>query len=293
MARFTQYRVFVTVFELGSISAAAQQLNLSPSAVSKQISALETHLNIRLFERSNRNVKATASGRAFYGRCKTIIRDVFEAERSLMEIKEAMSGSIRITLSKSLLRSNLFDQLSVFADLYPDIRFNIQASEQFEDLHETEIDFALRIGQLEDHSRLVAIPLRKVRPVFCATPEYLNKFGRPQSYAELSMHRFACMPLIELSQAVRSFLKKQKLLFDPQNHQVNEIETAYQMVVRNMCVGMMLDCSVEKEINQDILVDLFPDQPVPSKTLYLLYMKNEYLPVRNQVFKSFLKEAYQ
>ncbi|OZG74444.1 hypothetical protein BTA51_05395 [Hahella sp. CCB-MM4] len=294
MAKFNQYKVFTTVIEEGSASTAAQLLNISPSAVSKQIAALENHLNVQLFERSNRNIKPTEYGLAFYRHCKQILMEVSRAEDSLRETLDALSGTISLTLSKSLIRSGIFEYLGEFTANYPEIRFDISLSEKFEDLQENAIDFAFRIGQLEDHSRLIAIPLRKVRPIFCATPDYLTKHGHPQSYTDLHHHNLALLPANYLSYQVRQFLKQQQVnLYSIQHHRVDDIEAGYQMINADMCIGLMLDCTVERQLSEGSLIEIFPSIRLPEKTLYLMLKKSEFQLQRCVLFKEFIKGCFR
>lgn len=293
MARFSQYNVFIAAFELGSISAAAQQLNISPSAVSKQISALETHLNVQLFERSNRNIKATESGQRFYLRCKAIVHDVMDAEQSIRTHQGAVSGTLRVTLPDSLMRSGIIQHLTAFTDQYPDVRFDLHASERVLDLHETDMDFAFRLGKLEDHSRLIATPLRQVRPVFCATPAYFSKQGTPAGYHALSDHSLCLLPLSQLSDEVRRFLKDRRITFDQAaQHHANTIETIHHLVLGHAGIGMLLDYSIAADIDRGNLVPLFSDHPLPSKTLHMIFKKNEHRPMLIHAFKEFIKARF-
>ena len=292
MSKFSQYQTFVVAFEEGSVSATAKQLNISPSAVSKQLSTLESDLNVKLFERSNRNIKPTEHARAFYLNCKSILDNVAEAEQSLLTGKNSVSGKIRITLSKALIKSGIIEKFAEFTEQYPDVCFDIHLSEKIQDLHESEFDFAFRLGKIEDHSQLIALPLHQVTPIFCATPEYVDKFGLPQAYADLDNHRLCHLPFSQLSIAIRNFFKLKKLVFSKHHHQINNIEAIYQMVMTNSCIGMMLDCSISNELEQRSLIDIFQDDRPPSKMLNLVFRKNKHLSKRNQTFKAFIKGAY-
>ncbi len=294
MTKLSQYRVFVTAFEMGGVSAAADQLNISPSAVSKQLSALENHLNVTLFERSNRNIKPTEHGVAFYPKCKMILNEILEAEESLTKNKSSVAGIIRVTLSKSLLRSGLIEKFSAFSDRYSEVRFSLHFSEDVEDLHESDFDFAFRLGQIEKQSSLIAISLQHVTPIFCATPKYLKKFGSPKNYPDLANHRLCHFPLAQLSQSVPDFLKAQRLDFSTSHHHyADDIEAIYQMVSSDMCIGMMLDCSVAKEIYNGDLIEVLQDKRPPSKKLHLLFRKSHSNSHRNLKFKEFIKNAYK
>ena len=292
MSKFSQYKTFVVAFEEGSVSATAKRLNVSPSAVSKQLSTLESDLKVKLFERSNRNIKPTEQAEEFYLKCKSILDHIDEAEQSLLTRKNSVSGKIRITLSKALIRSGILEKFALFTEQYPDVCFDIHLSEKVQDLHESEFDFAFRLGKIEEHSQLIALPLQQVTPIFCATPEYVDKFGLPRDYVDLNSHRVCHLPFSHLSASIRDFFKLQNLVFSKHHHQINTVEAMYHMVMTNSCIGMMLDCSVLNELKQGTLIEVFQNNKAPSKMLNLLFRRNKHLSERNQKFKSFIREAY-
>jgi len=294
MGKFSQYRTFVAVVESGTLSDAARQLNVSPSAISKQLTNLEEATKVALFERSHRNVKVTTSGRAFYQQCKAILQSVAQAEDALLSEQEAVSGQLAITVSKSLLRSPLFDVLTAFSDHYPSIHFDINLSETVEDLHEQGYDFAFRLGRVADSSRLISMALRDVRLLCCASPRYLEQYGCPASLADLHQHKLMVLSPENLSQQVRDFFRKQKLdvnenSFHTDFHTTNDIEAVYQAVRSGLCLGLMLDIAVQADIEQGDFVDVFPSIPLPSKKLCLIYKKGAQSSQKQKVFKAFIK----
>ncbi len=294
MGKFSQYSTFVTVVEAGSLSAAAKLLNVSPSAISKQLNALETSTKVQLFNRSHRNVKVTEPGLRFYDQCKSILRAVSLAEDELLEEQDAVTGRLGLTISKSLIRSPLFELLAKCSKEYPEILFDIRLSDQVEDLHETELDFAFRLGRLEDNSRLYAIPLMEVRLTTCASKTYIDQYGRPDSFSDLSKHRLMVMAPETLSVEMKQFLKKENVRFGTkQHHATNDIEAVYQAVKSGMAIGMMLDVSIHDEIQNGEFISLLPDKKMPSKKLYLIHKKSGKFLQKQRVFKEFIRNAFK
>ena len=291
MSEFSQYRVFVAVVETGGISSAARLLNHTPSAISKQISTLENCVKVRLVERSNRYVKITDAGKTFYQRCKTILAAVAEAESQLHSNNEQLSGKLSITLSKSLARSSLFGCLAQFSATHPAIRYHIEMSDEVQNLVDHNIDFAFRLGKIPDSSHLVALPLFEVQLLFCATPQYLQKQGCPTSYKELAAHTLIVLSPYYYSEAMRRFFKKEKIdLDETRNHSTNDIEAVYQSIMAHQCIGMMLDVSIQTELNQQRVVNLFANSKPPSKRLYLVYKKTPRPSKKHKIFKQFIRE---
>ena len=291
MSKIDQYKVFAAVYEIGTVTGAAHLLNLSVSAVSKQISALEGSLNVKLFERTNRNLKPTALAAQFYPECRTILSSIVEAEERLTSDSDALSGLIRITISKSLIKSGLIKHFSSFSKQYPHVRFSIDTSETVQDLQ--EFDFAFRLGDLNNQSNLIAIPLREVTPIFCATPAYIEQNGTPKSYKALSSHRLCLMPFSLLSSQVRAFLKAKFVNISDYHDQANDIDTVLEMIRTDICIGMVLDCAVSDELEKNQLVELFSKTRIPRKSLNLIFKRNEFETTRNRAFIDFIKACYK
>ncbi len=294
MAKFTQYATFIAVVETGSLSSAAKVLNITPSAVSKQLNALEETTKSQLLDRTNRNISITEPGKQFYERCKQILADVNQAEDELISEQEALTGMITITLSKSLVRSIIFDHLSAFSQENPKIRFSINFSEDMEDLNEKRIDFAFRMGNLDSAGNLYAIPLCDTALLFCVSPEYLKRNGKPDTFKDLSSHQFISPDYYSLPQEVRHYFKKHQLDLNNKNHhKTADIDAIYQSTLSGMCIGPILDISAQKDLEAGNLINLFPAEMMPSKKLYLVYKKSGRVSRKHQAFRDFVKESFR
>ena len=293
MSKFLQYRVFAAVVESCGISSAARLLNYSPSAVSKQLTTLEDRINVQLVDRSNRTIKITDAGKKFYLHCKEILEKVADAEDNLLTSEQLISGKISFTISKSLARSSIFNTISEFSKQNSAVRYNIEFSDEVKDLYETNNGFAFRLGEVNDSSRLVAIPLFNVRLIFCAAPEYLERNGALDSFEDLSNHHLILLSPNNFSDEMRGFVKQNNISTNPEsNHTTNDIEAVYQSVRSGQSIGMMLDVSVKHELENNIFVDVFPAKVLPSKNLYLVYKKSNMLSKRHEAFKTFIKGEY-
>ncbi|MCG7585724.1 LysR family transcriptional regulator [Photobacterium sp. OFAV2-7] len=290
MSKYTQYRVFVTVVEAGSISKAALKLHYSAPAVSKQIVALENSLKAQLFSRSHKKIQVTESGKKFYQRCKSVLAAIESAEDELLSEQDAVTGELSITMSKSLCRSNIFDLIKGFSDEYSNIRFNISFSDEIENLHESNIDFAFRLGQLQDNNNVIAIPLLDTQLVACATPEYVKQHGLPNSFNNLGTGSLMLSSSLNMSEELRRFLKKEDVLVNEHPpHVSDDIEAVYHSVRSGLSIGFMLDISVSREIENGEFLSLLQERKLPKKRLYLLYKKTEWKSQKQQVFKEYIK----
>lgn len=292
MSSISQYKAFVATVENRSLTRAAKSLNLSPSAVSKQISVLEASVGVALLERTNRLIKVTESGSVFYRRCKDILADIRLAEEEVQTHRDKISGKIKLTVSTSLANTKFIDLLTDFSQQHPDIRFDLNMTDEIEDLVTEQIDFAFRLGKLADN-RLRAIPLFEVRPVFCASPDYIKRFGMPNQLADLAQHHITLLSTLNLSIVLNAmFNKKTTQIGMKDYHSTNDVNTIFQMVKKGLSIGALLNVSVEDELNQKKLIDLFPEKTLPGKRLYLVHAKQGALPKKLQLFKEYSKSYY-
>ena len=178
---------FSAVVENGSFTAAAQALNISKPVVSKQVSLLEQHLGVQLLHRTTRRLHLTQAGEVFTGYCQRIMSEVNDAEQSVLPLQSEPQGMLRISAPESLAMSLLPEVLPGFQQDHPRLELDIRITGRFIDLLEEGIDVALRVGELDDSS-LIARLLMPCSFHVCATPDYLNKHGRPKHPNELGTH---------------------------------------------------------------------------------------------------------
>ncbi len=290
MSKFTQYQAFIAVFEGKSITKAASVLNLSVPAISKQLMQLEESLQVQLFHRSHKKLDITEAGKQFYSKCKAILSSISQAEEELLSEQEAMSGVISVTLSKALCRSKVLDTLSSFVDIHPLIEFDIYFSDKLEDLYDKDIDFAFRLGQLNDSSSMTAMPLIETQLVACATPDYLKKHGIPKSFSKLGNAKFILMSALNPAGELKGFLNKEKFDYTHSvSHTTNDIEGVYQLVSASLGIGMMLDVSIHKELDEDRFVSILSERNLPRKRLHLLSKKSQWQTKKQRAFKESYK----
>ncbi len=187
MDRFSEMKVFVVVATEGSMSSAANALGLSPSAVSKTITRLEERLNVRLFDRSTRNLRMTREGELYAERCGAILEDVERAEESLAQESLTARGVVRVNSSVPIAHYCLAPVLGELLEEHPDLSVRLSVSDQVVDLYEKNTDLAIRVGPLADSS-MQARKLGDLQRVIVAAPSYLEKHGVPQRPSDLQEH---------------------------------------------------------------------------------------------------------
>ncbi|SEN57150.1 transcriptional regulator, LysR family [Pseudomonas sp. ok272] len=186
-ARSDELQIFVSVIECGSISAAAEQVGQTPSAVSRCLSRLEAKLETTLINRTTRRMDLTEEGKYFFEHAKRILDQMDELEERLSSRHKTPSGRLRINAASPFMLHAIVPYIDEFRRVYPDIQLELNSNDLIIDLLEQSTDIAIRIGALADsslHARsLGCSPLH-----ILASPAYLDQHGSPGTVAELAGH---------------------------------------------------------------------------------------------------------
>lgn len=184
MDRFETLRAFVQVVESGSLTKAADTLQVATSAISRRVKELEARLGTQLLQRTTRQMRLTAAGETFHARASQILQALDEAEAEAGHAAKALSGPLRIAAPLSFGQSHLGPILIEFAEAHPEVQLDVDLSDRMVDLVAEGHDLALRIGTLADSS-LIARKLADVRLVVSAAPGFWAKHGVPKRPEDL------------------------------------------------------------------------------------------------------------
>src|SRR5271156_238446 len=181
-------QVFVRVAEKGSFSAVAKERGIGQPAVSKQISALEDELGIELIHRTSRSIALTEAGRDFYDSALRILDDFENATSRIGRGQTTPKGLIRVAVPPTFARLHMVSKLPAFFTAYPDLAVEMAASEGPTTSIEDGFDLAIHSGDLPD-STLVARRFAQTMIILVATPQYLARYGAPESPEDIHRHR--------------------------------------------------------------------------------------------------------
>lgn len=179
--------IFCKAAEMGSFSAAAEALGLTPAAVSRSVKRIEERLRIRLFSRTTRSVRLSAEGEVYWRECRQALGQIEEAERMITGQQQAPSGLLRVSAGTLYANYRLLPLLHRFSEAYPQIELELSLSNRVIDIVDEGYDVAIRIGTPQD-SRLVAHPLEDAAVGIYATPAYLGRRGIPRGLDDLARH---------------------------------------------------------------------------------------------------------
>jgi len=281
-------RVFVRVVEQDSMSAAGRLLRLSPAVVSHRIQSLESHLGVRLLNRTTRRVQPTEQGLAFYQACQEVLAAVERAETVVAGAGGQPQGSLRVTAPLGFARRILAPLIPEFQALHPKVTLQLRCSEHLLDLLTESVDVAVRMAILPDSS-LVSRKIADCERLLCAAPAYLSERGTPQSPDDLFDHN--CLLLrFPGSQQFRWILQTPD---GPQTFSVQggfdaddgDVLTGWALAARGIVLKPLWE--VAEYIKDGRLLPVLPDYPPEGVTLSVLYPHRRLLPARVKAFSDF------
>jgi DNA-binding transcriptional LysR family regulator len=194
MQNINTIRMFVRVYELGNMSAAARDLQVSAAVASSRIGELEKHLGVRLFTRTTRSIQPTEQGRAFYDKAVAILDAVEEAEAAVHEITRKPRGSLYVAAPLGVGRRLIAPHIAAFQAEYPDIHIRLRLSDRLIDLTTEGLDVAFDLGNPPDSAHRIRV-IAECPRVLCAAPAYIARRGAPARGADLLNDGHDCLLL--------------------------------------------------------------------------------------------------
>lgn len=180
-------QLFIRVAELESFTRAAESLGLPKGSISRQIQALENHLGTQLLHRTTRRVQLTQDGMVYYERAKDLLINLDELDGLFLHDPSTLSGRLRVDMPVAVAKNLVIPRLPTFVQQYPGLEIELSSSDRLVDVIREGFDCVVRVGTLKD-SGLIARPLGKLSVINCASPDYLARFGYPETLEDLSGH---------------------------------------------------------------------------------------------------------
>ena len=293
MDRFTALATFVCVADTGSISGAADRLDVAKSAVSRRLRDLETHLGVELLHRTTRHLALTPSGEAFYHRARRLLADLDEAEEAVTREHGELTGTLRIAAPLSFGLMHLQPAVAAFMTLHPGVDFDLNLDDRESDLVGEGFDLGIRLAQLPD-STLMARKLAPIRNIAVASPGYLARRGTPTHPADLADHDCLVYSNVPESrvwgytgargrwQAVRG---RRRL-------RVNNGDFLREAAISGAGVAIEPTFIVHRAIADGRLVPILTDVAWPEIGAYAVYPQTRHLSARVRAFIDFLDQRF-
>ena len=294
MDRLENMSTFIRVVECGSITAAADRLDVAKSAVSRRLKELEQHLGVELFHRTTRKMNLTDTGRSFYHQSVRILDDVLEAELATSQAHSELQGSLKVAVPLSFGLMHLGPAINEFSQAHPQIEFDLDFSDREVDLMQEGFDLGIRIAKLPDSS-LIARRLAAIQTVVCASPDYLEDMGEPISPDELIEHKCLAYSLLRNLDTWHFHDAKGKLLTTKIRPHMKASNGQFlrDAAVEGQGIVVLPSFIAYQEIERGALLPLLQDYKPTQLEAYAIYPQTRHLSLRVRTFVDFLVERFE
>lgn len=280
-------RLFLRISDLGSVSAAAQDLSLSAASASARLAKLEENIGFRLFNRTTRAVTLTTDGAAFLPYAEQVVETLETGLSAVSGRGTEARGLLRMTLPASLGRMHILPSLPAFCGLHPDVSLDLRLSDEVLDVVEGAYDLIIRNALLTDSS-MVARKLASDKRVLVASPGYIEARGTPFSPEDLKTHQ--CLVFANNS---RWIFENGHSMSVPSSHIVNDGEAMRMMLEGGLGIGVKSLWNASESLKSGALVEVLPDYPlVTDSAIWAVYPSGRIVPPKVRVMIDFLLEQF-
>jgi len=286
--RWEGIEAFVQVVKLGTLSAAARELQVSVSHISRVISRLENSLGAQLLYRTTRSVRPTEVGQAYFEQCQQLLEGFGLAEQQVRDYQTEPTGLLRLSCGTVFGERYVAPLLNRFMAQYPGLELDLHLTNRTVDLVRDGYDLAVRMGMLRD-SALVGRRLCARREFIVAAPEYLQREGEPESVSDLIAHQ--CLIgsndqwRIQTEQGVRELRVKGRW-------RANSGLAILDAALKGLGVAQLPDYYVAGYLESGQLVALLPDTEIRDAAVWALYPKSRHLAPKVRLLVDFLQQGF-
>jgi len=277
---------FVAVAETESFTAASKRLGISIAQVSRQVSALEDRLGVKLFYRTTRKVSLTESGNVYYQHCRSVLDGLEEAERILANLHSEPRGKIKLTAPVTYGEEKIIPLVNDFVLMYPELETIFNLTNQTVDLIDEGYDLAIRLGRLSDSS-MVAKKLSTRTQYVCASPAYIEAYGLPHSLSELEKHN-CLLGTIDFWRFQES--GREKNIRVSGNMRCNSGYGLIDAALKGIGVIQLPDYYVQTYINDGQLITMLDGCREPEEGIWAVYPQNRHLSPKIRMLVDYLAE---
>ena len=290
----SELEFFIHLARLGSLSAAARELDLTPPAATKRLALMERRLGVRLVNRSTRNLSLTPEGETYLAHASKILEDLRAMEDAVSSSGGTPRGPLKVNATLGFGRTTIAPLVSDFAKRYPDVQVQLDVTDRPVDLVEGGFDLAIRFGELPDR-RLSARRVMSNGRFLCASPRYLDKHGTPTTLADLASHRCILHTQNDEAHGVWRFTREGESV-------AIKVDGALSSNDGDIVLGWALDghgilirseWDLAKYLKSGRLRMVLPDYTLPSADLFVYYPQRRNQTARARAFIDYLVEVFQ
>lgn len=292
ISKIEELRTVISVAKHKSFAHASRELGISTSGVSKQIATLENRLDVRLFNRSTRSVTLTDVGARFIEGARDILIQLEDLEKTTQGTHTAPRGVLRVSAPQDFGRFFLSTIMVKFADLYPDLRVELELTDRLVDVVEEGFDAVVRLAKPHDSS-LVMRRIAICERVLCASPEYLEKYGEPSEAVELSKH--CCIEYEYLADQRWKFLEngKRKTIVPSGRMKANAGWSMRDMTLASLGIALLPRFLVQNDIESGQLTTILDESLDENIDMMVLIPHRKQLATKVRIFIDYLINEIQ
>lgn len=291
MDRLTAVRVFVEVADRGSLTQAAEQMEMSAAMVSRYLAAIETWFGARLLHRTTRKLSLTDAGQAALPSCRQMLEIAEDVQHLAAERSREPAGMLRVTSAGSFADAQLTAALVEFQAQYPQVEIVLSVGDRTADLVGERVDLAVRITNTLDPT-MITRPLALCRSTLCTSPAYLAQHGMPTSLDELRQHR--CIAHASGIGKQYRFVRGDEVIEVPVRWSFHTNETAVlrRAVLSGAGIGMLPSYYVGEELRTGQLVQLLPEEEPEVLGIHAIYLSRQHQPLALRLLVDFLAARF-
>lgn len=288
---------FCKAAELGSFTAAAEQLGVTPASVSRAISRLEERLGVRLFTRTTRSVRLTGDGMLYHAECQQALEQIAEAERAITGQQTEPKGIVRVSVGTLYAHHRVLALLPDFMRAFPGIEIELNVANRNIDFVEDGFDVAIRLGAPRD-SRLIARKLEDATVGVFGAPSYFRLHGKPKSLADLDKHALIQFVLPSTGRPMPWIFRNASgedidFSFKSRQRVQEDVLAGVGWAIAGGGLFQIYHFVARSAVKDGKLVEVMQSVGGRSRPFYVLYPQNRHLSARVRAFVDYLTEAVQ
>lgn len=281
--------IFSHVVETRSFTAAARRLGIARSAVSRQIALLEKSIGVRLLNRTTRSLSLTDAGETYYRSCARIVAEAEEATRQISQTSNEPRGTLKVA-GPVAFGPQLATLVAAFSQQYPALKIELLLDDRIVDMVDEGIDVSIRIGWLGDSS-LIARKLGDSPRLLCASPDYIDRQGRPKAPAQLADHEWIIFTLLPTPhQWTFSRNNRRETVHVKGRIKTNSASAVRSLILGGCGIAALSNFLVGDDIRAGRLEHLLPSYDCGSAGVYAVYQDRRYQQAKVRLFIDFLQE---
>lgn len=288
MDKWMEMELFVQTAESGSLSRAAEALDLSNPMASRYLASIEQRLGARLVERNTRRLYLTEVGQVFYQRCKQLLAELKDAESEVNATVLNPSGVLRITASLSFCIKYITPLLPEYTRRYPNVSVHIEAANRYFDLIDNGIDVAIRTREYEPDSNITIRRLAETRRILTASPAYISRHGAPKDLDDLEHHSLLLYTLAKNPNELR-FTRNGETRLVPVKGllEANDGQVLRTAAMDGLGILVQPTYIIYDDIVAGRLIPVLNDWELPRLTVNIAYLSRKHMSAKVRTFIDF------